>query len=76
MRQLAADTGAQAGLAGVLLNVLEKQAILDTLAKTRGNREKAANILGIGERTLSANSRNTTCRGNPKWLPGFVIMLH
>ncbi len=31
---------------------LEKQAITDTLAKTKGNREKAAKILGIGERTL------------------------
>jgi two-component system response regulator HydG len=28
------------------------QAIVDTLAKTRDNREKAAKILGIGERTL------------------------
>ena len=39
-------------LAGVSLNELEKQAILETLAKTQGNREKAAKILGIGERTL------------------------
>ena len=31
---------------------LEKQAIIDTLAKTKGNREKTAKILGIGERTL------------------------
>jgi len=31
---------------------LEKQAIAETLAKTKGNREKAAKILGIGERTL------------------------
>jgi two-component system response regulator HydG len=51
-RQLAAGTAAPAGLAGVSLNELEKQAIMDTLAKTKGNREKAANILGIGERTL------------------------
>ena len=51
-RQLAAGTGAPAGLAGVSLNELEKQAIVDTLAKTKGNREKAAKILGIGERTL------------------------
>jgi len=36
----------------VPLNELEKQAITDTLAKTKGNREKAAKILGIGERTL------------------------
>ena len=39
-------------LAGVSLNELEKQAIMDTLAKTGNNREKAAKILGIGERTL------------------------
>lgn len=51
-RQLVAGTQAPARLAGVPLNELEKQAIIDTLAKTRGNREKAAKILGIGERTL------------------------
>ncbi len=34
------------------LNEIEKQAITETLAKTKGNREKAARILGIGERTL------------------------
>jgi len=34
------------------LKELEKQAIVETLAKTAGNREKAAKILGIGERTL------------------------
>jgi two-component system response regulator HydG len=51
-RQLAAGAGAPAGLAGVSLNELEKQAIMDTLARTKGNREKAAKILGIGERTL------------------------
>ena len=34
------------------LNDLEKKAIADTLARTQGNREKAAKILGIGERTL------------------------
>jgi len=39
-------------LAGVSLGELEKQAIIDTLAKTNNNREKAAKILGIGERTL------------------------
>jgi two-component system response regulator HydG len=51
-RQLAAGAGAPAGLGGVSLNELEKQAIMDTLTKTKGNREKAAKILGIGERTL------------------------
>jgi len=34
------------------LKELEKQAIVETLAKTAGNREQAAKILGIGERTL------------------------
>ena len=51
-RQLGAGKGAPAGLAGVSLNELEKQAIIDTLSKTGNNREKAAKILGIGERTL------------------------
>jgi two-component system response regulator HydG len=51
VHQLAAG-GRPAGLAGMPLDELEKQAIIDTLAKTKGNREKAAKILGIGERTL------------------------
>lgn len=51
-RQLAAGSRAPMGLAGVSLNELEKQAIIDTLAKTNNNREKAAKTLGIGERTL------------------------
>jgi len=50
--QLAAGSRPAAGLVGLSLNELEKQAIVDTLAKTKGNREKAAKILGIGERTL------------------------
>jgi DNA-binding NtrC family response regulator len=50
-RQLPGPT-APASLAGVSLNELEKKAISDTLARTEGNREKAAKILGIGERTL------------------------
>ena len=51
-RQLAAGARAAGTLAGVPLDELEKQAIVDTLAKTDNNREKAAKILGIGERTL------------------------
>jgi two-component system response regulator HydG len=39
-------------LAGVGLDRLEKEAIRQTLAMTGGNREQAANLLGIGERTL------------------------
>jgi len=50
-RQLPAG-GRKANLGGVPLDELEKQAIIDTLAKTGNNREKAAKILGIGERTL------------------------
>jgi DNA-binding NtrC family response regulator len=45
-------SGPGTGLAGVSLNELEKQAIAETLARTGGNREQAAKILGIGERTL------------------------
>ena len=50
-RQLIAGSR-PAALGDVSLNELEKQAIEETLAKTKGNREKAAKILGIGERTL------------------------
>jgi two-component system response regulator HydG len=39
-------------LGGMSLSDLERQAIADTLVQTEGNREKAAKILGIGERTL------------------------
>ena len=39
-------------LAGVGLDRLEKEAIRQTLAMTGGNREQAAQLLGIGERTL------------------------
>jgi DNA-binding NtrC family response regulator len=52
VRQLAAGRTPTSSLAGVSLNDLERQAIVDTLARTQGNREKAAKILGIGERTL------------------------
>ncbi|MGB2862579.1 MAG: sigma-54 dependent transcriptional regulator [Sedimentisphaerales bacterium] len=51
-RQLIAGSQASATLGAVSLNELEKQAIEETLAKTKGNREKASKILGIGERTL------------------------
>jgi two-component system response regulator HydG len=51
-RQLTGEGAAPSNLAGVSLDELEKKAIIDTLAKTQGNRENAAKILGIGERTL------------------------
>ena len=44
---------AQAGsLAGTSLEQIEKRAIRETLRLTAGNREHAAKLLGIGERTL------------------------
>jgi two-component system response regulator HydG len=49
VRQLVAST---IDLSGLSLSDLERRAIIDTLAKVGGNREKAAKILGIGERTL------------------------
>lgn len=44
--------GAGGSLAGSSLEQLEKRAIRETLQLTGGNREKAAQLLGIGERTL------------------------
>ena len=52
IRQLAPGRPETSNLAGIALNKLEKQAIVDTLAKTNNNRQLAAKILGIGERTL------------------------
>jgi len=46
------DSGAPASLAGTSLEQLEKRAIRETLRLTAGNREHAAKLLGIGERTL------------------------
>ena len=44
---------AEAGtLAGKSLQQIEKRAIRETLLLTGGNRERAASMLGIGERTL------------------------
>ncbi|MBN2316539.1 MAG: sigma-54-dependent Fis family transcriptional regulator [Sedimentisphaerales bacterium] len=51
-RQLTDGSRPTAALGDVSLDQLERQAIEETLAKTKGNREKAAKILGIGERTL------------------------
>jgi len=51
-RQLTGATEPATDLGSISLNELERKAIVDTLARTEGNREKAAKILGIGERTL------------------------
>lgn len=45
-------SGGSGSLAGIGLDRLEKEAIRQTLAMTAGNREHAAHLLGIGERTL------------------------
>jgi two-component system response regulator HydG len=46
-------SGAGGGsLAGTSLELIEKRAIRETLRLTAGNREQAAKLLGIGERTL------------------------
>jgi len=41
-----------ANLAGLALDEVEKQHIINTLAAVGGNRAEAAKILKIGERTL------------------------
>jgi len=53
IRQLSgATTSDTAAFEPVTLNEMEKKAIANALAMTGGNREQAAKILGIGERTL------------------------
>jgi two-component system response regulator HydG len=44
--------GYSGSLAGTTLEQIEKRAIRETLRLTGGNRERAAELLGIGERTL------------------------
>jgi DNA-binding NtrC family response regulator len=46
------NTPRVSGLGGVPLEQVERRAILDTLRQTRGNRTKAAKVLGISDRTL------------------------
>ncbi len=52
VHQLAGPTEISQDLGGISLDQLEKKAISETLSSVQGNREKAAKILGIGERTL------------------------
>jgi len=47
-----AGGGSGGEMGGMSLDQIEKQAIRDTLRVTQGNREQAAKMLGIGERTL------------------------
>ena len=46
------DLGDLSALTGMSLEEAERQLITNTLTMVDGNREQAANILGIGERTL------------------------
>jgi two-component system, NtrC family, response regulator HydG len=46
------ETGSSTGVGGVNLEEKEKESIRKALALCEGNREKAAKMLGIGERTL------------------------
>lgn len=48
----AAPAGEMKNLAGLTIEQVEKEHIRSTLELTQGNREAAAKILGIGERTL------------------------
>jgi DNA-binding NtrC family response regulator len=50
-------------LGGVALEKLERQAILDTLRQTDGNRAKAAKVLGISDRTLRDKIRRYRQQG-------------
>lgn len=46
------ESGGTGGAGGMSLDQIEKKAIRDALRVTAGNREQAAQMLGIGERTL------------------------
>ena len=49
---MAGGGGGLDNVGGIRLEQLEKEAIIKTLAMVHGNREQAAKLLGIGERTL------------------------
>jgi len=51
-QQQATDTRPPARFEELNMSTIEKQAILQALEKTSGNRLKAAQLLGIGLRTL------------------------
>lgn len=50
-------------LGGVSLEAIERQAILDTLRKTQGNQRKAAEVLGISDRTLRGKIKQYRQKG-------------
>jgi len=52
IRQATEDISGMPTISGLSLDQIEKQAIRNALRINKGNREQAANMLGIGERTL------------------------
>ena len=62
----AGQAAASAGLAGVSLEQVEKLLIQNTLTLTAGNREAAAKMLGIGERTLYRKIKEYGLADEPK----------
>jgi two-component system response regulator HydG len=52
IRPVGGHSGGIGNVGGISLEQLEREAIRNTLKMTTGNREQAAKILGIGERTL------------------------
>jgi len=52
IRPTLSDAGGMQNLVGISIEQAEKELIRNTLKLTHGNREQAAKILGIGERTL------------------------
>ncbi|HLB74905.1 MAG TPA: helix-turn-helix domain-containing protein, partial [Sedimentisphaerales bacterium] len=54
------------GLGGIPLVQVEKQAIMDTLRQTAGNKTQAAKVLGISDRTLRDKVRRYRRQEDPQ----------
>ncbi|MBN2271151.1 MAG: sigma-54-dependent Fis family transcriptional regulator [Sedimentisphaerales bacterium] len=63
---LAAVPCTNLGLGGIPLVQVEKQAILDTLRQTAGNKTQAAKVLGISDRTLRDKVRRYRRQQEPQ----------
>ena len=63
---LAAAPFTNVGLGGIPLVQVEKQAILDTLRQTAGNKTQAAKVLGISDRTLRDKVRRYRRQQEPQ----------
>jgi DNA-binding NtrC family response regulator len=57
--------GAEEGTAGMTMEQIERRAILDALERTGGNRTQAAEMLGIGLRTLQRKLKEYLRNGDP-----------